>query len=267
VTGEEERLTPALFDSRTEPERDSDEALRLRDEVERLTERVAEQHEIIQGWARYGERVKADRARFGDMLIAALGLQHEPVSRHFHRLVPQACEEIARLRVDVERLTAGADPTPAEPGAVLTPGQWIARWNAATAEERLEQVRHLQDMADMAGRCFALDHEGRLSEEIPMLRHEIERLRALADHDAQTGSCVGCGSTRITTRKRVIFCTEPTCDRRLPGPPCERCTRPRSLHVCLSCSPDELTAGPGCHNCRNTGWNQTPCLPPVAVTR
>jgi hypothetical protein len=76
--------------------------------------------------------------------------------------------------------------------------------------------------------------------------------------------CAGCGSSRIVTRNRLAFCTEPTCDRRLPGPSCETCARPRALHVCLGCSPDGLQPGAGCHNCRGTGWNQTPCLPSVA---
>lgn len=100
------------------------------------------------------------------------------------------------------------------------------------------------------------------------LHAEANRLSALAARDATVPSdaCHGCGSTRIVTRNRLAYCTEPTCDRRLPGPPCETCTRPRALHVCLSCSPDELTEGSGCHNCRHTGWNQTPCLPPATVT-
>lgn len=50
------------------------------------------------------------------------------------------------------------------------------------------------------------------------------------------------------------------------GGPCEVCQRPRNVHVCLSCStinsPDDITPGPGCHNCRTTGWDQTPCKPP-----
>lgn len=94
-------------------------------------------------------------------------------------------------------------------------------------------------------------------------RYHLAELRAPTSADLAT--CHGCGSLRIVTRSRRAYCTEPTCDRRLPGPPCETCTRPRSLHVCLSCSPDELTAGPGCGNCRNTGWNQTPCLPPITA--
>ena len=72
--------------------------------------------------------------------------------------------------------------------------------------------------------------------------------------------CHGCGSKRVVIRSRRAYCTEPTCDRRLPGPPCGRCKRPAAVHVCLSCSPDEIRPGQGCINCRQTGWNQNPCL-------
>lgn len=71
--------------------------------------------------------------------------------------------------------------------------------------------------------------------------------------------CHGCGSRRVVVRGRMAYCTEVACDRRLPGPPCGLCTRPAALHVCLSCSPDEINPGQGCINCRQTGWNQTPC--------
>lgn len=30
-------------------------------------------------------------------------------------------------------------------------------------------------------------------------------------------------------------------------------------HACPSCSPDGVTVGSGCHNCRQTGMDQTPC--------
>lgn len=30
-------------------------------------------------------------------------------------------------------------------------------------------------------------------------------------------------------------------------------------HACVTCSPDGRQPGPGCINCRQTGWDQTPC--------
>lgn len=55
-------------------------------------------------------------------------------------------------------------------------------------------------------------------------------------------------------------------DVALPGIPCETCERPRSVHVCLSCSSDGLYPGSGCINCRQSGWNQSPCLPPARAS-
>lgn len=48
------------------------------------------------------------------------------------------------------------------------------------------------------------------------------------------------------------------------GGPCRTCGRPRWTHVCLGCSPDAQTPGPGCVRCRHTGMDQTPCQPPGA---
>lgn len=31
-------------------------------------------------------------------------------------------------------------------------------------------------------------------------------------------------------------------------------------HACVTCSPDARQPGPGCINCRQTGWDQTPCV-------
>lgn len=45
------------------------------------------------------------------------------------------------------------------------------------------------------------------------------------------------------------------------GGPCSDCGRPFWTHVCLGCSPDHQTPGPGCINCRKTGMDQTPCKP------
>lgn len=39
---------------------------------------------------------------------------------------------------------------------------------------------------------------------------------------------------------------------------CPTCTRPMSAHVCKSCSPDGVTKGIGCRDCRHTGMIQAP---------
>lgn len=44
-----------------------------------------------------------------------------------------------------------------------------------------------------------------------------------------------------------------------PNPRAERFPCGQS-HVCLSCSPELDVRGPGCINCRRTGYDQTPCL-------
>lgn len=45
------------------------------------------------------------------------------------------------------------------------------------------------------------------------------------------------------------------------GGPCPICGKPYFTHVCLSCSLDYQTPGPGCVNCRHSGMDQTPCRP------
>ncbi len=47
---------------------------------------------------------------------------------------------------------------------------------------------------------------------------------------------------------------------------CKTCRNPQAIHYCRSCS-DGTEPGPGCINCRNTGWCQNPCLPPHRWTR
>lgn len=51
------------------------------------------------------------------------------------------------------------------------------------------------------------------------------------------------------------------------GGPCRICTKPLFTHVCLGCSPDSQTPGPGCGDCRYTGMDQTPCLPPTSTPK
>jgi hypothetical protein len=43
----------------------------------------------------------------------------------------------------IARLTAGADPTPTEPGTHLTPGRYIHLWNQMTEAERLAEAEQV----------------------------------------------------------------------------------------------------------------------------
>jgi hypothetical protein len=46
----------------------------------------------------------------------------------------------------VERLIAGADPTPVEPGTWPTPGQYIHHWNIMTEAERLAEAEAVLEL-------------------------------------------------------------------------------------------------------------------------
>lgn len=72
--------------------------------------------------------------------------------------------ELVEARAELARLRAGADTAPVEEGTWPTPGQWIARWNAASADERLELAARALEAAQAASDCFTADHKGRLAE-------------------------------------------------------------------------------------------------------
>lgn len=105
--------------------------------VRRLEERIAEQREINEGWARYGDRVKVDRATYADMLIDTLGIT-EPRGRWFEYLVPMACEEIRHLRsVIVGHGAAVAGAASANPRAVEVLARWLFRMGGRRTDEPL----------------------------------------------------------------------------------------------------------------------------------
>lgn len=62
---------------------------------------------------------------------------------------------------EVARLHAGEEPG-WEPNVVPTPGQWIARWNEASAEERLEVAQRMIEDGARADHCFKMNHETRI---------------------------------------------------------------------------------------------------------
>lgn len=80
----------------------------------------------------------------------------------------------------------------------------------------------------------------------------VEFARGLMDDEGMVaGSGYAITSKGVEWRESIILC--------------ETCEQPRRIHICWSCgdrNPVDPKPGAGCINCRNTGWDQTPCLPP-----
>ncbi|MFJ1667370.1 hypothetical protein ACIOK4_13475 [Streptomyces bottropensis] len=85
----------------------------------------------------------------------------------------------AEAEVEVARLRAGEEPG-WDPAAVPTPGQWIARWNRASAAERLDVAERVIGNAQKAGKCFEMNHAARLEDDREALV-ALARVRELRD--------------------------------------------------------------------------------------
>jgi len=95
--------------------------------------------------------------------------------------------QLDQLHAELDRLRAGEEPG-RNPATVPTPGQWIARWNQASAEERLHVAERVIANGEVASRCFQMAHETRLDED----RHAwvaVARVRdVLSDMERITGA-------------------------------------------------------------------------------
>lgn len=89
--------------------------------------------------------------------------QARTTSESSEDLVKTVAAGIKHLQHEIDRLTAGADDSPVEPGVNPTPSQWIARWNAASAERRLAWAEAIIDSGAEARNCLMQDHVGELS--------------------------------------------------------------------------------------------------------
>lgn len=91
------------------------------------------------------------------------GVMHKRLGLPLTFTPDQLDEALGKLTETVERLTAGADPTPPTEGVWLSPAQWIHRWNQLSAEQRLERARHVIDNAQAATHCLTSGHDARLT--------------------------------------------------------------------------------------------------------
>lgn len=80
---------------------------------------------------------------------------------------------------EVDRLRAGEEPG-WDPLVAPTPGQWIARFNRASAEERLDVAKRVIDYTATAGECFEMNHVRRLEED-QQAQVVLARVRELRD--------------------------------------------------------------------------------------
>ncbi|MFF1574851.1 hypothetical protein ACFVWR_19090, partial [Leifsonia sp. NPDC058292] len=71
--------------------------------------------------------------------------------------------KVADLEQQLAQLRAGEEEG-YDPLAMPTPGQWLARFNEATAVERLDVVKQIIGDNERARRCFLMAHEQRLDE-------------------------------------------------------------------------------------------------------
>ena len=88
---------------------------------------------------------------------------------------------------ELARLRAGEEPG-GDPHTFPTPGQWIARFNQATPERRLNVVQALLNSADRADRCFFQAHEKRVhsGRHAEMALAEVRHV--IADMEGVTGA-------------------------------------------------------------------------------
>ncbi|MEV6547994.1 hypothetical protein AB0M57_04700 [Streptomyces sp. NPDC051597] len=149
------RITRTLNETRAQQTEDGD-SLRIegRDLPGKVVSRAAELTEI----ARDMDRL----AKWKNNLTDALGTDR---TRNWDD-IRNAAAELRRKHdaqaEELERLRAGE-----EPGwnalVESTPGQWIGRWNQASAKERLSMAGQILDGMKRANDCFMADHEAQIA--------------------------------------------------------------------------------------------------------
>ncbi|MET9445330.1 hypothetical protein [Streptomyces sp. NPDC006610] len=175
--------------------------------------------------SRAGRETTTDFIR--EMLDATLAEPGEPCDRDEQYARAEAAEaEIARLR-------AGEEPS-WDAVSVPTPGQWVARWNAASAEERLEVAQRVIEDSARAARCFEMAHE-----------NHIARCRVSADAQAALAR-VRAESARIRSITPTWAPVADLIDAALDGPARPREQRERPTH------PDGTPYR--CHEIKAEGW-------------
>lgn len=96
--------------------------------------------------------------------ITELATVRELAARGFLDERDAAQKRARQAEAELTRLHAGEEHG-WDPLTVPTPGQWIARFNQASAEERLDVARRVIGYTATAGECFEMNHVRRLEED------------------------------------------------------------------------------------------------------
>ncbi|MDX5563753.1 hypothetical protein PYK79_10860 [Streptomyces sp. ID05-04B] len=112
-------------------------------------------------------------AKWKQELTNALGMDRLRDWDDIHNAAAGIRKQRDAQAAEVERLRAGEESA-TEQGVIPTPGQWIRKWNQATAEKRLNMAAQILEAMTRSSNCFMADHEA----QITSLRAELERSRA-----------------------------------------------------------------------------------------
>lgn len=99
-----------------------------------------------------------------DQQEQAAPVDWEAVARRRERELKLVGEARQLAEAEVDRLRAGEE-SGWDPLTVPTPGQWIARFNRASAAERLDVAQRVIGYTATAGTCFEMNHVRRLEDE------------------------------------------------------------------------------------------------------
>ena len=113
-----------------------------------------------------GPEVEVSVADLGAADLTALAAAHAELAelRRKARYADVYLEENGELRAALTTIRDGADPTPAQPGAKMTPGQRWHRLITATKDDRTDLLSRLLAASGVATHCVAADHAGVLDQ-------------------------------------------------------------------------------------------------------
>ena len=133
--------------------------------------------DAVPAWRRSGAQPEGRNPV--DQQEQAAPVDWEAIARDRERELKLLGDARRYAEAEVDRLRAGEEPG-WDPLTAPTPGQWIARFNRASAAERLDVAQRFIGYTATAGECFEMNHTARLDEGREALV-ALARVRELRD--------------------------------------------------------------------------------------